>query len=350
MGSTKDCATYRVFRIGGNPVFAVPTRSRGDRLAGIARYKPLTFKQSLYRSVMTLAIWSGFDRFISSTVFDPSFNNPGFDFGTWADALPSTLSVTRVSVAIMWPHEAHRSRLYVHVLDDRHRPIAFAKIALDERNDRRLDKEDQLLSQLSEEAYVGIHIPRVIDYRAARPGAHAVLLLESIPVDARLVEPSESSYPADFIKSFAGTPRSLGAEGCNALPWWPSYVDQRERINPAFSAELSRAQTEAALVCRSHGDLTIANLMRDSNDDVWVYDWEESCPDGPVLADEISFFLSVHRPRTAADYETLIAGFRDRFLAENDPCQRVDVMLALAFRSTVNAHKADVIISRWEQL
>ena len=341
---------YRVFRMGGQPVFAVAAHSKRVRLAGIARYQPITFKRSLYRTVMTAAIWTGLDRFFVSTVQNPIINNSNFDFAAWLKSLVSILGEDDITAAVFWPPQADRGRVYVHILNNVQKPIGFAKISFDDHNDECLDNEARVIEGLTATNLSNMRVPKVINYQPASANTHAVLLLEPIPSDACPLEPNQSSFPTECVRAIGGTHQPLASGGCSTLSWWSAFLEHSETINQDFFRELSQAKTESALMCRSHGDFGIGTLVRDSNDDLWVFDWEESCPDGPVLADEISFFFDINRPHRDSDYQSLITQFRKHFLANNDPKHRVDVMLALAFRYTVHKRDADLIISRWDQL
>lgn len=350
MSQAKDQIKYRVFSMGGHPVFAAADHSKSARLAGIARYQPITFKRSLYRKIMTAAICTGLDRFIASTVQNPIVNNTNFDFASWLKSLASIMGEDDISAAIFWPPQADRGRVYVHILNSKQKPLGFAKISFDDHNDKCLDNEAKLLKQLSSTTIANMRVPEVINYQPAATGSHSVLLLEPLPADARPLEPNQASFPADCAKAIAGAHYPLESGGCETLSWWPAFLNRSDAIDDAFSKELSDSNTEKAMLCRSHGDFTIANLVKDSNEILWVFDWEESCPDGPILADEVSFFLDIHRPKTDSDHQTLITQFKTHFLAESDPIRRIDVMLALAFRFTVHKTDADLIISRWSHL
>lgn len=349
MSSANDQTRYRVFRMGGHPVFAVPADSKSARLAGIARYQPISLKRSLYRKAMRAAITTGIDRFLSDTVHNPIINQPCFDFASWMNSVQSTLGVGEVSGAVFWPPQIDRGRVYVHVLNANHQPVGFAKISFDEHNDQCLDNEARVLQHLSNMDHRQYRVPRVIDYRPAAQDRHAVLLTESIPADAHPLEPSQSSFPARCVRAIAGQPYPMGTDDCSTLSWWAAYMERCGAFNAAFTDELAAASTMESRLCRTHGDFGFANIVRDSSDDLWVFDWEESCPDGPVLADEMSFFLAVHRPRSKADHQNLITLFNEHFFADKNPQRRTDVMLALAFRSTVQPLDAGLIVSRWDQ-
>ena len=56
---------YRVYHMTGRPIFAVPTRPRRLRLAGLARYQPFTPKRTAYRYLMRLSMLLGADRLVS---------------------------------------------------------------------------------------------------------------------------------------------------------------------------------------------------------------------------------------------------------------------------------------------
>ncbi|MBL4697690.1 MAG: hypothetical protein JKX70_02540 [Phycisphaerales bacterium] len=340
---------YRVFRMSAHPVFAVPANSRGARLAGISRYQPISPKRAIYRSVMRMATQTGLDRFLSTRVQNPIVNYPDFGFAAWLESIESKLNAGNLSAAIFWPPQIDRGRVYVHLLDTQHQPIAFAKISFNDSNDASLEKEANTLQALTASDLNSFKVPSVLDYQPASPNQHAVLVTQSIPTDARPLAATLDSYPQECVREIAAESTPVSTQGIESCSWWPSYLNRRDTLDPCFVRELEQANTDKTQLCRSHGDFGIANMVQTPNSDLWIFDWEECCQDAPILADEISYFLGVHRPNTLPECESLFERFRAQFLDEKNPQRRIDIMLALAFRSTVNAPKADLIISRWNQ-
>lgn len=335
--------------MGGHPVFAVPADSKSARLAGIARYQPISFKRSLYRKIMRAAIGTGLDRFLSSSVQNPIVNYPDFDFSTWLAFTQARLGVGELIAAVFWPPQVDRGRVYVHLLNTDNQPIGYAKISFDDHNDACLESESKALGSIEGSKPKSFRVPKILDFQPTTDNRHAVLIIESIPVDAVPLDASMSCYPAQCVGEIGAEHSPIGPGGHEAFSWWQNYLNLTESLDSSFVDELAQASSDNTTCCQTHGDFWITNMVKEPNGDLWIFDWEECCQDGPILADEISYFLGVHRPSSQPEFDSLVAEFQERFLDESPPQRRIDVMLALAYRSTVNARKADLIISRWNQ-
>ncbi len=333
----------------GKPVFAVPSHSRSARLAGIARYQPVSLKRSIYRSVMQAAIFIGVDRFLCSRVENPVINHQDFDFSSWLQRVEEKLNISGLVASVFWPPQVERGRIYVHLFDSKNTPVGFAKISFADSDDASLANEAQRLKEFADSGLSSFRVPRVIDFQPGSPDQHAVLLVEPIPVNAKPLKAQFSSFPTQCIDEIHGQHADLGDPELESLPWWNHYLQLRDTLNPKFVDELGKTHTEQSPCYRIHGDFGIPNIVKEPAGELWVFDWEECCDMGPILTDELSFFWSTHRPKSPSDRQIFLARFKEHFLSNDDPRHRINVMLAVAFYSTVNPQRADLIISNWDQ-
>ena len=341
---------YRIYRMGGNPTFAGPADSAATRLAGIARYQPISLKRSLYRSAVRAATITRLDRFVSCREENPIVNYPAFNFFLWMDSIENKLGLGELSAAVIWPPQIDRGRVYVHLFDSDCSPVGFAKISFNDQNDISIDSEAKTLQSLHDAELQTFCVPAVLDYQSASFEQHAVLVTQPIPIDAKPLRKNLISYPTACVDEISGEYRPIGPHGFESLSWWNRFLDGCDGFSPEFVRELKEANLANTDCCRSHGDFGTHNMVKEPNGDLWVYDWEESCEDAPILADEISYFLGVHRSSNPSKHQLLFERFRAHFFDKNNPQRRVDIMLALAFRSIVNRPSTDLIISRWNQL
>lgn len=341
---------YRIFNMSGNPVFAAPADSRAIKLAGIERYQPFSLKRRVYRGGVRSMILLGADRYFSSVAEDPIREASGIDLSGWMDSVREALSVTQLDAVLFWPPQPDRGRVYVHLLDAAHQPVGFAKISFNDHNDACFANEAEAIRQLGAADHSHFKIPRIIQHQQPTPESHAALIFEPIPADAKPIANGPEAMPLGCLEEIAGEARPMGSGGCFSLSWWPEFERRCKTIDPGFLETVSQTDSQDALLCRTHGNFTLGNMVRDSTDMLWVFDWEESCDDGPRLSDEIGFFLKTDPSRSRKDRQSLLSRFRERFLVDQPDRQRIDVMLALAFCSTVYANDAGAVITNWNEL
>lgn len=332
---------YRVYYFGGRPIFAVPSKPRRLRLAGLARYQPVTPKRAAYRSLMYLSMMAGADGLLSTTTDNPIGGDVELDFERWMTDVRHVLSDEQATGVVFWPPQRDRGRIYVHLFGEDLRPLAFAKIAFDDHNSQCLHREAQTVGTLGERNLRTFRVPRVVSLGEV---ADAVtLVLESIPIAARPIESSPEAYPAGCVVELAGTSRHVDVQ---ELSWW--HDNDRRDDNP-FWSELAGFIGRGVPVCRAHGDFVIGNIVREG-DRLWIFDWEESRPDAPVLTDEVAFFMGLYHARVLADPIEGLRLLAGRFLDGADGARRRDVMMALAFRDAIGIEAATLLIRNWSEL
>jgi len=323
---------YRIYRINGRPIFAVPDGRSGVRLAGLARYQPFTFRRSLYRHVMNLAIRTNVDQLISTRAASPLSSSTSFVFEDWLREIRSEIDQPEASAVVFWPPQSQRQRLYVHLLDSQLNQIGFAKISMDAANDVLLDREASTLNQLAQVRTRFCRVPVVLSH--ATFAGHRYLLMEPLPANA-LPLPRHAPYPANCVEEYAGTSRDLPAQSFSTLSWWSTFVGQLHSADEPILTELEQLTGDRELrVRRGHGDFGPANMVR-SADCLWIFDWEASSPDAPAHVDALSYELAMrfikHGARTVEERVRVEVGY----LRQVEDERRPSVLLSLAYLRTV---------------
>ncbi len=264
------------------------------------------------------------------------------------DKLRSVLDAPTAVVAVIWPPQADRGRIYVHVLSPDGGPVAFAKIAFDAKNDRFLAVEADVLRELHTMSLRRCHPPMLL--AEGSYGGHRYLVMEPLPERSQPVPVAHDCYPTECIAGFAGHPERLGPEQVRQLNWWQTFQHSRDG-GDAFTSELENVAQDGLEVCRVHGDLGPANLVLNAADQrLWLFDWEHYHRHGPKLTDLINFFVAVEHEAIFSDPTEGLRRLADRFLSDGSNVDRQDVMAALVYLHTVRIHAATMLMDRWNEL
>ena len=116
------------------------------------------------------------------------------------------------------------------------------------------------------------------------------------------------------------------------LPWWNSFREVRDEVKPLAEA-IDRWADQEIEVCWAHGDFTHRNICQVRNE-VWLFDWENSSPDAPLITDELRFFWSTQSRGMIENPAKLASALGRRFLAEGGDRRQRNLALALAFLCT----------------
>lgn len=345
--ATRGQPLYRVFRLGGRPIFAAPASPRGLRLAGLARFQPFTPRRAAYQRLMRLSMLLGVDRLLSIEAASPIAGPIAFEFAAWLERVREDLNQGDLAAVVFWPPQRDRGRVYVHLFNANTRPVGFAKLSFDEANDAALRNESRTLAELSAMNLRRCRVPSVLS--AGRAQGHEYLIVEPVPATARPIADGPDNYPRQSVDEFAGQPRAMRGAELSRLSWWPRFLARVDESCRPFVDELMQLTAGGFSVRRAHGDFGHANLLH-ADGTLWILDWEESCADAPAATDEISFRLAMKTRRFLADPIGSAADFAHIHLAGQSSQRRIDVMLALAFRLGVGMQDAAVIIRNWNQL
>ena len=331
--------SYRVFSVRGRPLLATPAVPRRLRLAALERLHPVSRRRQAYQRALRWAMRLGLDGLLSRAA-----ENPVGGIQRHLRTLGEMLDEPEITAAVLWPAEPDRGRVYLHLFDRGCRPVGFAKLSLDEANDRRLQREATLLEELSEKRFEKLHVPAVLG--VGRIERRVVVVTEALPAGAEPLPQRLDAYPAECVEAFAGAARLVAAGDVTDLSWWARYAEAAGTAGAGFDRELRERVEDGVSVRRAHGDFGPSNVIR-AAPGLWVLDWEESAPDAPVMTDEITFDLGVNAGRIATDPVAALRDFAQRRLAGSDDGRRTEIMLALAFRAAVGTRDARAFIHNW---
>ena len=326
---------------------ATPEQPRQLRRVALGLLHPVSRRRRIYQRVLGLAMRLGIDGLLAQRVDDP-LDDPGID--NLLRELGSILNQPDLEAAVFWPPETSRGRVYLHLFDRRQRacsPVGFAKVSLDDVNDRRLNHEAMVLAELSRHPSNALHVPAVL--ARGEVAGHQVVVTEPLPPDAQPISARLSAFPAACVRAFAGEAKSIRAEELPALSWWPAYRQHLNGRGDAFDTQLRALAAGGVAVRRAHGDFGPSNIF-ETTGGLWVLDWEESAADAPMLADEITFDLGVNARRIAGDPVGALREFADRRLRTADDARRAEILMALAFRAAVGPRDARSFIQHWRTL
>ena len=342
-----DLMTYRVFSVRRRRLMATPEQPGQLRLAALGLLHPVSRRRRFYQRMLGLAMRLGIDGLFAQRADDP-LPDPGIS--NLLRELGSILDQPDLEAAVFWPPETSRGRVYLHLFDRRQRacrPVGFAKVSLDDINDKRLEHEATVLNELARKPSDALHVPAVLG--RGQVAGHQVVVTEPLPPDARPIPARLHAFPAACVKAFAGEAKSIGPDEFPGLSWWPAYRQHLNGGGEAFDTQLRALVAGGVAVGRAHGDFGPSNIFETSGG-LWVLDWEESAADAPMLADEITFDMGVNARRIARNPVAALRAFAQRNLRSADDARRGEILMALAFRAAVGPRDARLFIRHWETL
>jgi len=345
-GPDGSCVTgceYRVFSFRGRPVVSLAATGLGRRLA-FQRFQPTTPRRSAFRAGVALASALGADRWLARAQASALPVDMDSAVARWVTKTLSGLGAAEDGIVVVWPPQPDRGRLYVHASDARGRPVAFVKVALDERNNHLLAREVAALGRLARERPSSFDVPEIL---AAQTVAGSLVVVgEPLPAGARSPAARRAVLPAAAVTEYAGPVRE--ATDVTATSWWQSYRRSLVPELAVFDDELTRAAARGTRTARAHGDLSAHNMALVGGR-LWLLDWEESAPDAPVLTDLLGFVLSAVSRRLVARPEDWRTHLRRSPAPGLEGAARQELMLALAFRHARGFEDATGILRHWNR-
>ena len=280
---------YRVVRLRGRPIMAIPAGTRALRRAAVSKYQPYSTKRSVLQKFVKAVVMLGVDRALMGSamsgvdIVDPSFDG-------WLREMRVALKEADAIAMIVWPPQLERRRVYVHLLRPSGAPLAFCKIALGPFEHENFRAEIDSLTAVHDLCLRHARIPTVIGSGSFADLEYVVY--EPFP-DGTVPYVGDWSELSSAVLEYSGPYRSLTGDEIKRLNWWERFERQRNRCNAAFQEQLDKTLTNAVRVGRVQGDLIPANLFSHAGK-LWVCDWEFSSPTGPYRTDELCYRLSSH--------------------------------------------------------
>jgi hypothetical protein len=336
---------FQVVRVGVRPLIALPCGSARVRHAAIRCYPSHSWKKVLVRFAISAVISSGLSRVLwkhSLLALDGPANGA---FGPWLSAVRAGLGNPDLEPVVVWPARFSRGRIYVHLLDRQGIARAFAKLALDRENSELIGNEMRALNRLHSLKAKRSKVPRILC--SVSFSGRASLIVESIPVDARITDWARDPSVNDCICEYSGETQTVPLGEILKLRWWRELQRTSGPI-PAFAALVQEAAAGAVEVCQVHGDLNRTNVLR-AGDAVWLLDWEQSCEMGPCLTDLICIDVDRRWQASSRDPATSFASFLKAEWEGRSPEHQRRVILALAFLYAASFPPASVLVQQWDQ-
>lgn len=325
---------------------AMAMGERRLRLAGVRRFPVYSAKRRLFRRMMQLALKLRLDGLFSQHGALPNSFIGDLDFTGLLRRLCDDLGRDDLFPVVHGPPQIERRRLYVHLLDQKGQPVAFAKLALDQQNNVRLAREVEMLTMFRATPPVRFQVPRL--RREGMFDEHRYLLLEPLPQDMTSPDLTWESLRMS-IQEMAGPRRVLSAAEVREAAWYQELQSRPDIVAPQYLTELNRWCADELPVCRVHGDFGINNLVL-TPEGLWIIDWEQSSDSGPFRTDEIAYYLSLHHSQLMSGSSRATGAFAQTFLAGVTPQDRRDVQAALAFLGVAGLETARRIIAQWDTM
>ncbi len=320
--------SYLVFSCRGQDYLSVPSVPRSLRRRGVEFYKETSVPRWLFKAGIRLATLARVDGLVGREVASPVPKCPNFEFEAWLERARRDLGVPNAQAVVSFPGQSTRARFYVNLLSPEGTPLAFAKVSLDTKNDRQLESEANALRDLAIQPIRSFRVPRILV--VGRFHAHAYLLMETMPADARPVPARWDPIPRRCRDELLGiSRRQLRLQD---LSWWDRFRAKASEV-PLLAQTIEGHGHRAADVARAHGDFTRRNICTVGRE-VWLFDWENSAPDAPVMTDEVRFFVNTQARWRGADPAEVVNALSRRYLTDGDEGAKRALALALAFLCT----------------
>jgi glycosyltransferase involved in cell wall biosynthesis len=338
---------YLTYHFRGKFALAFPVVDRRMRLAALRRFPFYSFKRRVFRRALQIAIFLNLDSLFSQRSIIPHPLAKTLDFSAWLDRVKQQLQRSDLFPVIHAPVQAKRHRLYVHLLDTRGEPVAFAKLALDELNNAQLLHELNMVSLFNANPPEHFRVPVLLCQGLFQ--GHRYLVVEPLPDGAHAASMNWEVLRGYLQELYGMEARVLDVNEMCATAWWQGFNEIASQLSPQFIEELRSLIGEFLPVGSVHGDPGVNNLVRVAGK-LWIIDWEGSSNVGPRRTDEISHYLSSNQQRILHYPRLAITPFANVFLARASKEDRRDVMAALAYLAATRRDAAWQIIRHWDEI
>jgi len=326
---------FHVIKLGSRPLLAVPCGKHSLWGAAIDCYPAHTGKKRLVRKVLHGLAGVGLIRWTFSARELSLPGVGGVDFEAWLALLCEQLHVAELQPVLVWPADPLRGRVYMYLLNKKGEKVGFCKLGLDAKNNALIERERQALEHLQSMELKLSRVPNLLAHgnENGDMGGGNYLVVEITPTNTRNIDwQSDASIEANLTE-YAGSTRMIERAEIETLSWWPE-VTRRFVGRSALMAEINVEVDQGIEVCLAHGDLNCTNvLLSETNDQVWLLDWEQSDASAPILTDHVCMAVDKLWLANAQDASGNLKKFRDTFRYEDDSKKRGQIIMALAYLS-----------------
>ena len=236
----------------------------------------------------------------------------------------------------------------MHVFNAAGVPIAFVKIVTPAADWGRLETDHTMLTSLQSEPDLGFLTPRAISRGDYDGSCYSVQ--QPLPVGSESPRWGLKFRPSEILAKWTGSFDEVSTLRLSTYSWWDRYLSRLDENVVDFHQELVAKlnDSRAVRVGRVHGDFSASNVAFVKGTP-WIFDWECAAIDAPFLTDDIGLFLSFRVGRVARNPQPHIDEFV-RYFEKQLYLQRLDVMLAMAYRHACGFPDTPVYLSRWRKI
>lgn len=327
---------YTIFKYGNRNLLAIPTKYKKN---ANQFYKGDTIKRRIIKMIMRILTKFNLEQLISVESENPILDNSDFNFSKWLNRVEQELKKNNLEAIVNFPAQSDRKRFYVDLFVEG-KKIGFSKVSLDDENDQQLLNESNKTANLLLNSYT-FKIPKV-QVEGLYDG-HRYLVYEPLPQ----VENQMSGTWDTLFKVISNelSQNTIKHKKIIELNWWTKLNDYLTNTEiDMFLKNIELNVSSVVEICLAHGDLHNGNVVINNNE-IWIFDWEASNYDSPILTDEVAHFLATNQKLFVKDKEVLISKLQKNFKF-NDINTRQNVLMALAFLTTTGREDSKEIIKQ----
>lgn len=335
---------YVIFHFKARNIMAIPLDSKAIKKNGYKYYKGTTVRRKIIRLLIRLSTWFNLECIVGYSANSPVTMYPEFDFEGWIKTVETNLGFDNLYAIVSFPSQPQRKRFYVNLLSENGEPLAFAKVSLDEENDRFLLNESDNMHRLSNNMY-SFKIPRILSEDTFLE--HRYIVFEHL----LMAEELNFNNDLDDLKKYSDelADATYRVKSIKDLSWWEKFINEvPNEDREVFLEDIKLTDDKMVEVCLAHGDLHKGNICKKQNE-IYIFDWEASCSDSPVMTDIVVSFLANNQRKIITDPIASAVELKMKFL-NDDKSLKENLAMALAFLSTTGRNDAKYMISNWKYI
>jgi hypothetical protein len=336
---------YSIFSFGGKPVLAVPATYPQVKRAGVHLYKAISWRRWLFKVLLKLCMFGRIDELYGAKCISPIAIYPYFPFELFLARIRQDMRTSDLQVVVSFPSMLERGRFYANLLSSNGTQLGFSKVSVDASNDLSLAREVATIRSLLSRSFHSFEFPKVLC--EGNINSYRYVVFEPLPVNARALKSKWDGIPKLCRDELVMG--SVKIQRIEELSWWPSFQQEiTSDIKPLTDYINSWADHEAT-VCFAHGDFTGSNMCND-NGLIWVFDWEDSASDAPIMTDEVRFFLEPRTRLLVNNPKKVVKLFERRFFPTFDDDVKKNSALALAFLCSRGNRSGTIMGKHWDRI
>lgn len=322
---------YRRLTLLGKNIIAIPDISYRDRLFACTCYPAISWRQKIVKAFLLFIMLIGLDKLFFLKVSLPHDQINESDWNRFVQRLQGSFG--QVVTIITYPSDSKRKRLYVYVVRDR-KVLSFIKYAFDGTDMKLLHEAEYLSESENVDMY---KMPNLLMNEML--GSDHFIMTEALPSKGKYLNRNWSAIKAlsDAIHI------EKRKKAINSLKWYPEMIEALNTINNKDVLEMLD-RYETIEVCRVHGDFHNMNIYVSHN--TWIIDWEATSIDGPILTDELAFFLNEFMSNSLFRKGDILTEFQRRFYRK-EQYHEIDIVFALLFLAVQGREDALNLLNVW---